>query len=77
MIEFQKFAVCESQERGGSSSFVRTKTFKNQVVVHALCLALVLDGCFLEFEVLAQDMKLSSAEMRALLRELVSVISLI
>ena len=64
--------MCESRERGGSGTYVRTKTLKNQLVVHGLCLALVLEGCRLEFEVLAQDLKLSVTETRAMLRELVS-----
>ena len=68
----QKFTVCESRERGGLGTYVRTKTLKNQLVVHALCLALVLEGCRMEFEVLALDLRLSVAETRAMLRELVS-----
>lgn len=70
-VPAQKFTVCESRERGGKASYARTKTLKNQLVVHALCLALVLEGCRLEFEVLAQDLKLAAAEARAMLRELV------
>lgn len=52
-------------------TYSRTKTLKNQLLVHTLCLALVLDGCRLEFEDLAEDLKLSAAETRALVRELV------
>eukprot|EP00904_Undaria_pinnatifida_P014229 jgi/Undpi1/9937/HiC_scaffold_28.g12391.m1 len=66
----EKFTVCESRERGGLGTYVRTKTLKNQLVVHALCLALVLEGCRMEFEVLALDLRLSVAETRAMLREL-------
>lgn len=52
-------------------SFVRTKTLRSQLVVHALCLALVLEGCRLEIGVLAEDFKLSLGEARGILRELV------
>lgn len=71
LVHVQKFAVCESRQRGGTASYSRTKTLKNQLVVHTLCLALVLEGCRLEFEVLSQDLKLSDAEARAMIRELV------
>lgn len=67
----QKFAVCESRGRGGAGSYSRTKTLKNQLLVHTLCLALVLEGCRLEFETLSQDLKLSTADTRAMIRELV------
>lgn len=67
----QKFMVCESRERGGVASYSRTKTLQSQLLVHALCLALLIDGCRLEFEDLAEDLKLSQAEIRALVRELV------
>ena len=53
-------------------SYVRTKTLRNQLVVHALCLALVLEGCRLEIGVLVEDFKLSLGEARGILRELVS-----
>ncbi|CAM9829313.1 unnamed protein product [Scytosiphon promiscuus] len=66
----EKFCVHETRGAGGSSSYVRTKTLKNQLVVHALCLALVLEGCHLEIGVLAEDFKLTTAEARSMLREL-------
>lgn len=66
----EKFAVCESRGRGGAGSYSRTKTLKNQLLVHTLCLALVLEGCRLEFETLSQDLKLSTADTRAMIREL-------
>lgn len=53
------------------ASYVRTKTLKSQLVVHALCLALVLEGCRMEIGVLAEDFKLAPAEARGMLRELV------
>lgn len=68
----QKFTVCERKERGGSGTYGRTKTLKNQLVLHALCLALVLEGCRLEFDVLAADLKMSPQETRQMMRELVS-----
>ena len=43
--------------------------------MYTLCLALVLEGCRLEFGVLAQDIRLAEAETRALFRELVSLVS--
>lgn len=67
----QKFAVAEPNASGGAPSYARTTTLKNQLLVHALCLALVLDGCRLEFNHLAHDIKRSEGETRALMRELV------
>lgn len=52
-------------------SYVRTKTLKSQLVVHALCLALVLEGCRMEIGVLAEDFQLSPGEARGIFRELV------
>ncbi|CAM9902299.1 unnamed protein product [Ectocarpus sp. 12 AP-2014] len=66
----EKFSVCEKKGAGGVASYVRTKTLKNQLVVHALCLALVLEGCRMEIGVLAEDFRLSTAEARSMLREL-------
>lgn len=53
------------------ATYVRTRTLTSQLVVHALCLALVLEGCRLEIGVLAEDFKLSLPEARGMLRELV------
>lgn len=53
------------------ASYVRTKTLRSQLVVHALCLALVLEGCRMEIGVLAEDFKLSLGEARGMFRELV------
>eukprot|EP00752_Nemacystus_decipiens_P004309 g3938.t1 len=66
----EKFTVCERKGTGGMGSYVRTKTLRSQLVVHALCLALVLEGCRLEIGVLAEDFKLSLGEARGMLREL-------
>lgn len=70
-LDLQKFSFCEKKGAGGVASYVRTKTLKNQLVVHALCLALVLEGCRMEIGVLAEDFRLSTAEARSMLRELV------
>eukprot|EP00903_Cladosiphon_okamuranus_P014079 g13086.t1 len=66
----EKFTLCEKKAAGGMASYVRTKSLKGQLVVHALCLALVLEGCRLEIGVLAEDFKLSLGETRGMFREL-------
>lgn len=69
----KKFTVPDSAGHKGSKAYHRSKTLKGQLLVHTLCLALVLDGCRVEFGVLSQDLKISETETRALFRELVRV----
>ncbi|CAM9320348.1 unnamed protein product [Phaeothamnion confervicola] len=55
---------------GGRRTFARDKFTRERLCVHALCLALVLEGCTLDFGALAADLALTPAAAAALLRQL-------